>query len=133
MHASEPHSGQARDIHRTAFSERALAVGVDPFVKLATSHESARHVGRLQSRALSRRVSGEVARDGHQDVASLRTIAPFAKLANAGLQHLISMKPCILAQERIGESADQRFAWVAEQQVPGDQPSGLIYLTLAIE
>lgn len=69
-------------------------------MQLTASHQPASDVGSLQHGTLGRRMSGEVAGNGYQDMPALSAIAPFAELPHPGFQHLVSMEARILAQQR---------------------------------
>jgi hypothetical protein len=45
-------------------------------MKVTASHQAPGDVGRLQSRALSRRMRGEIAGDGDDDAPALTRVAP---------------------------------------------------------
>ena len=78
-------------------------------------------------------MGGEVAGDCDQDMAAFFAPAPFPVLPHTGLEHLISMKICILAQNRSRQCGDQLVDWVAARQVAGDQAAGIAHRSLAIE
>src|SRR5215475_13121113 len=67
-------------------------------MKLTAAHEPPGNVGRLQFGAFRRRMGGEVANDGDEDMPTLGGIAPLAELAHDGVQHLVGMETCVLAQ-----------------------------------
>jgi hypothetical protein len=59
--------------------------------------EAARHHSGLELSAFSRRMGGDVAGDGDQDVTSRRALTPLPILLHAGLKHLIGMELGVLA------------------------------------
>ena len=67
-------------------------------MKLTAAHEPPGDVGRLQLGAFRRRMGSEIAGDGDENVPALVGIAPLAELPHAGVQHLVGMETCILAQ-----------------------------------
>jgi hypothetical protein len=67
-------------------------------MKLTATHEPLCHVGRLQFSAFRRRMRSEIADDRDEDMPALVGIAPLAELPYAGVQCLVGMKTCILAQ-----------------------------------
>jgi len=67
-------------------------------MKLTATHEPLCDVGRLQFGAFRRRMRSEKADDRDEDMPALVGIAPLAELPHAGVQHLVGMKTCILAQ-----------------------------------
>ena len=48
--------------------------------------------------AFRRRMSSEIAGDRDEDMPALIAIAPLTELSHAGVQHLVGMETCILAQ-----------------------------------
>ena len=60
-------------------------------------------------------------------------IAPLAKLPHARLEHLVSVKPCILAKERMRQRRDQRLGRVSQRKMTGDKARRSIDLLLAVE
>ena len=102
-------------------------------MKLAAAHQPPRDVGGLQRRALGRRMGGEIAGDGDQDVPALVGVAPLAELPHAGLQHLIGVEARVLAQQRARERGDERPRRVAEREMARDQTRRELDLPLAIE
>ena len=67
-------------------------------MKLTATHEPLSDVRCLQLGAFRRRMRGEIAGDSDEDMPALDGIAPLAELPHAGVQHLVGMKACILAQ-----------------------------------
>src|SRR5262245_32036542 len=67
-------------------------------MKLASAHEPLGDVGGLQFGAFGRRMGSEIARDRDEDMPPFVGIAPFAELPHAGIQHLVGMETCVLAQ-----------------------------------
>ena len=96
------------------------------------AHEALGDVGGLEGASLGRRMGGEVARDGDQDMAALVGCAPFLVLAHARLEHLEGVKARVLAQERVGEGGEEVLGRMAEQEIAGDEP-GRADLLLAVE
>ena len=90
-------------------------------------------VGGLEGASLGRRMGGEVARDGDQDMAALVGCAPFLILAHARLEHLEGVEARVLAQERMGEGGKQVLGRMAEQEIAGDEPRRRAHLLLAVE
>jgi hypothetical protein len=66
-------------------------------------------------------MGGEIAGDSNKDMAALITIPPFAKLLHACLEHLVSVKACILAQQRTRERRDQGSGRVTKDEVAGNE------------
>ena len=67
-------------------------------MKLTAAHEPPGDVGRLQFGAFRRRMGSEIAGDRDEDMPALVAIAPLTELSHAGVQHLVGMETCILAQ-----------------------------------
>jgi hypothetical protein len=67
-------------------------------MKLTAAHEPPGDVGRLQFGAFRGRMGREIAGDSDEDMSALVGIAPLAELPHAGVQHLVGMEPCVLAQ-----------------------------------
>ena len=67
-------------------------------MKLTAAHEPPGDVGRLQLGAFRRRMGSEIAGDRDEDMPALIAIAPLTELSHAGVQHLVGMETCILAQ-----------------------------------
>ena len=74
----------------------------------------------------------EIAGDGNEDVAALVGVAPYAKLPDAGLQHLIGVEARIFAQHRAGERGNQRLRRVAERKVARNEPCRGVDLPLLL-
>ena len=102
-------------------------------MELSTPQQAPGDVGGLEGRALGRRVCGQITRHGDQDVAALVGVAPFAELAYAGLEHLIGMEACILAQQRLRERAHQLHWRKPEREMACNQACSWVDLPLAIE
>jgi hypothetical protein len=67
-------------------------------MKLSAAHEPPGDVSGLQLGAFRRRMGGEIAGDGDEDMPALGGIVPLAELPHAGIQHLVGMKTCVLPQ-----------------------------------
>jgi hypothetical protein len=67
-------------------------------VKFTSAHEPPGDVGRLQFGAFRRRMGSEIASDRDEDMPALVATAPLTELSHAGVQHLVGMETCILAQ-----------------------------------
>ncbi len=67
-------------------------------MKLTATHEPPGDVGRLQFGAFRRRMRSKIAGDSDEDMPALVGIAPLAELPHAGVQHLVGMETCVLAQ-----------------------------------
>ena len=102
-------------------------------MQLAAPHQAAGDVGRLQRRALGRRMGGEIAGDRDEDVPALVGVAPDGELPDPRLQHLVGMEARVFPQHRMRERGDQRLRRMAKRQVPRDQPCREINLSLAVE
>ena len=77
-------------------------------MELAAAQQPLRDVGGLKRRALGRRMGCKVARHGNQNVPARIGVAPFAELPHARLQHLVSVKTRILAEQPLRKRRDQR-------------------------
>jgi hypothetical protein len=102
-------------------------------MKLTAAHEPPGDVGRLQFGAFRGRMGSEIAGDGDEDMSALVGIAPLAKLPHAGVQHLVGMETCVLAQERPRQRGEQRLHRVTKREMPRDETRGEIDLSLSIE
>ena len=102
-------------------------------MQLAAPHQAAGDVGRLQRRALGRRMGGEIAGDRNENVPALVGVAPEAKLPDPGLQHLARMEAQVFPQHRMRERGDQRLRRMAEFEMPRHEPCRKINLSLAVE
>src|SRR5207237_681309 len=102
-------------------------------VKLAAVHQPAGNVGRLQACAFRRKMRGEIARNGYQNMPALVAVAPLTKLPHTRLEHLVRVKPGILAEQRTRQRRDQCFGRVAQYQMTGDQARRRTDLLLAVE
>ena len=78
-------------------------------VKFSAAHQPIGYVGRLQQRALGRKMGRQIPRGGNKDMPALVAIAPLVKLPHARLEHLVGVKAGILTEERVRERRDQRF------------------------
>ena len=67
-------------------------------MKLTASHEPPGDVGCLQFGAFRRRMGSEIAGHRDEDMPALDGIAPLAELPHAGVQRLVGMETCVLAQ-----------------------------------
>ena len=67
-------------------------------MKLTAAHEPPGDVGRLQLGAFRRRMGREITGDRDEDMPALVSIAPRTELPHAGVQHLVGMETCVLAQ-----------------------------------
>ena len=92
-------------LQRSPSRSRRCCVGL--LVQPAAAHEAPGDVGGLEGTSLGRRMGGEVARDGDQDMAALVGCAPFLVLAHARLEHLEGVEARVLAQERVGEGGEE--------------------------
>src|SRR5215469_15989149 len=102
-------------------------------MKVTAEHQPAGNIGGLQKSAFGWRVGCQIARDCDEDVPALRRVAPLAKLSHACLEHLVGMKPCILAQECLGERRDQRLGRMTQSEIAGNKARSDIDLLLAVE
>src|SRR6266404_8023881 len=101
-------------------------------MKLATAHQPTGDVGRLQQRALGRKMSRQIPCYGDKGMPSLVAVTPLAKLPHARLEHLIGMEAGILTQERLRKRRDQRIKQVTQEKVTNDKARRRINLLLAI-
>ena len=60
-------------------------------MKLSAVHQPTGDVGRLQQRALGRKMGGQIPRDRDKDVSTLVAVPPFAKLLHTCLEDLVGM------------------------------------------
>ena len=102
----EPAAG-LQAVRPSRISSRARRCLIGLLVQPAAAHEAPGDVGGLEGASLGRRVGGEVARDGDQDMAALVGCAPFLVLAHARLEHLEGVEARVLAQERVGEGGEE--------------------------
>ena len=102
-------------------------------MKLATAHQPTGYVGRLEQRALSRKVGGQIPCYGDKYMPALVAISPFVKLPHARLEHLVGVKAGVLTQERLRKRRDQRIGRVTQDKVTGDQARRSTDLLLAVE
>ena len=78
-------------------------------MQFAASHQAPSDVGRLQRRALSRRMRGEIAGDCDEDASALVGVAPDSELPDSRLQYLVGMEGCIFPKHGPRECGDQRL------------------------
>src|SRR6478736_7512521 len=78
---------------------------------------------------MGRKITG----DRNENMPPLVSIAPRAKLSDAGFEHLIGVEACVFAQHRKDQRGDQQFWRVAQSKVPHDQPCSKINLSLPVE
>jgi hypothetical protein len=76
-------------------------------VKLAAAHQPAGDIGRLQLCSRSREMRSQVSCNGDEDMSTLVSGTPLAKLPHAGFEHLIGVETGILAQQCMCECRDQ--------------------------
>ena len=106
-----------RQIHR-AVDDLTYCLGLA--MKLSAAHQPSCYVGRLQQRALGRKVGSQIPRDGNKDMTALVAVAPLVKLPYPCLEHLVGMKPGILPEKRLRERRDQCLGRMAEGEKAGD-------------
>jgi hypothetical protein len=75
----------------------------------------------------------EVAGHCNENMPALASIAPYSKLPDASLQHLIGMEARVFAQHRKRKRGDQRLWRMAEREMPRHQPCRKINLSLPVE
>ena len=75
-------------------------------MKFAAAHQPTGYVSRLQERALSRKMGGQIPCDGDKDMPALITVAPFVKLPHARLEHLVCMEARVLPEQRLRKGRD---------------------------
>ena len=75
-------------------------------MKLSAAHQPSCYVGRLQQRALSRKVGSQIPRNGDKDMPALITVAPSMKLSHARLEHLVGMEARVLSEQRLRKGRD---------------------------
>ena len=102
-------------------------------MKLAAAHQPTGYVGRLEQRALSRKVGSQIPCYGDKYMPALVAVTPLAKLPHACFEHLVGVKARILAEERLRERRDQRIGRVTQDKVTGDQARRSTDLLLAVE
>src|SRR5437660_337927 len=78
--------------------QRCPISGWGILMKLTATHEPSGDVGRLQFGAFRRRMRGEITGDSDEDMPALDGIAPLGELPHAGVQRLVGMEACVLAQ-----------------------------------
>ena len=102
-------------------------------MKLPAAHEAAGNIGGLERRTLGRRMSGSIAGDGDQDVPALAAVAPFPELMDPSLQHLIGVKPRVLAEQRPTQRSDKRPRRVVERKMACHDTRREVDLPLPVE
>ena len=102
-------------------------------MKFAAAHQPTGYIGRLQQRALGRKMGRQIPRYGNKDMPALVAIAPLVKLSHARLEHLVGMKPGILAEQRMPECSDQSLRRVAQDEMASNQACRGSDLLLAVE
>src|SRR6266478_597211 len=102
-------------------------------MKLATAHQPTGYVGRLEQRALSRKMGSQIPCYGDKDMPALVAVTPLAKLPHACLEHLVGVKAGVLTQERLRKRRDQHIGRVTQDKVTGDQPRRSTDLLLAVK
>ena len=85
------------------------------------------------SATFRRRMGSEITGDGDEDMPAFVGVAPLAELSHAGVQHLVGMEPCVLAQQRPRQRGDQRLHRVTKREMTRDKTRGEIDLSLPIE
>ena len=75
-------------------------------MKLATAHQPTGYVGRLEQRALSRKMGSQIPCYGDKYMPALVAVTPLAKLPHACLEHLVGVKAGILTQEGLRKRRD---------------------------
>ena len=83
-------------------------------MQLSAPHQAPGDVGRLQRRALGRRMGGEISGIRNEDVPALVGVAPDGELPDSRLQHLVGMKARVFPQHCMRERGDQRLRRMAE-------------------
>jgi hypothetical protein len=78
-------------------------------------------------------MGGNVARNCNQDVTPRRAATPLPILLHASLKHLIGMEFGVLAQHRAGKRGDQGLHRMPEAEITGNEASGRLNSSLAIE
>ena len=68
-------------------------------MKFATAHQPTGYVGRLEQRALSRKVGSQIPCYGDKDMPALVAVTPLAKLPYTCLEHLVGMEAGVLPEE----------------------------------
>jgi hypothetical protein len=105
----------------------------DVLMEPPSAHEPPGDVGGLQRGALGRRMGGEVAGYGNEDMPALVAVAPLPELVHAGLQRLIGMEARIFPQQRPRQHGDQRLRLVTKRGVARHQTRREIDLSLPVE
>jgi hypothetical protein len=75
-------------------------------MKLTAAHQPTGYVGRLQQRALSRKVGSQIPCYGDEDMPALITGAPLMKLSHTRLEHLVGMEARVLPEQRLRKGRD---------------------------
>src|SRR6267154_1611512 len=88
-------------------------------MKLSAVHQPPGYIGRLQQRALGRKMGSQIPRNGNKDMTALVAVAPLVKLPYPCLEHLVGMKPSILTEKRLRERRDQCLGRMAEGEKAG--------------
>ena len=65
-------------------------------MKFSAAHQPTGYVGRLQERALGRKMGGQIPCDGDENMPALVVVAPLAKLTHACLEHLVGVEAGVL-------------------------------------
>ena len=75
-------------------------------MKLAAAHQPSCYVGRLQQRALGRKVGSQISCDHNEDMPALVAVSPLAKLPHTRLEHLVGMEAPVLPEQRLRKGRD---------------------------
>ena len=74
-------------------------------------------------------MGSEITGDGDEDMPAFVGVAR-AELSHAGVQRLVGMETCVLAQQRPRQRGDQRLHRVTKREVTRDKTRGEIDLPL---
>ena len=80
---------------------------------LAAPHQAQGNIGRLQRRALGRRMRREIAGDRDEDAPAFIRVALEGELRDPRLQHLVGVEARIFPKHRARERGDQRLRRMA--------------------
>jgi hypothetical protein len=82
---------------------------LDALMQLAAPYQTPGNIGRLQRRALGRRMRREIAGDRDEDAPAFIRVAPEGELPDPRLQHLVGVEARVFPKHRTRERGDQRL------------------------
>ena len=78
-------------------------------MQLVAPHQTPGNIGRLQRRALGRRMRREIAGDCDEDAPAFIRVAPDGELRDPRLQHLVGVEARVFPKHCARERGDQRL------------------------